>query len=125
MTGAVHTDICYKEILWQKKVFFWLICLHFHLIDHIGKQTIWEKIFFSFNYFFERALIFHFKDVFRKADREVVMEPVFSADGGFEAKLCLWGPPQLINLIQTWCTNLGMAQNSGTVSSHPLREKLR
>ena len=87
MTGAVHTDICYKEILWQKKVFFWLICLRFHLIDHIGKQTIWEKFFFSFNYFSERVLIFHFKDVFRKANRKVVMEPIFSVERGFEAKL--------------------------------------
>ena len=47
MTPVVYTDISTKEILLQKKVFFLLICLHLRLIDHIGNQTNWEKIFFT------------------------------------------------------------------------------
>ena len=37
-----------KEIFVTKNVLFLLICLHLHLIDHIGKQTFVEKNFFSF-----------------------------------------------------------------------------
>ena len=43
------------------------------------------------------VLIFYFKHVFRKGDRKVLMESVFSMDRGFKVKLCLWGPPLPIN----------------------------
>ena len=45
MTPFLHTGIPTKEILSQKKVFFLLICLHLHLIDHVGKQTFVGKNF--------------------------------------------------------------------------------
>ena len=73
MTPFLHTGIPTKEILSQKKVFFLLICLHLHLIDHVGKQTFVGKNFLhSFIYLNIFFSIFHFKHVLREVGRKVL-----------------------------------------------------
>ena len=92
MTPVVDTGICRKETFSQKKVFFLLISLHLHLIDHIRKLTIVGKKFpYCFIHLSQRFfyLIFHFKHVLREVGRKLVVEPVFSMDRGFKAQLSL------------------------------------
>ena len=93
------------------KVFFLLICLHFHIIDHIRKQTFEGKRFLhSFIHFI------YFKHAFKEVDRKVAMESVFSMSRDFKAQLCLWTPPLPINSTRSWCTNSGMAPTEITSS---------
>ena len=51
-----------------------LICLHLHLIDHIGKQTfVGKKIFFAVSFTSLNVfLIIHFKHVLTVVDKKVM-----------------------------------------------------
>ena len=84
MTPVGNAYIFYTQTFPQKKffvtknIFFSLISLHFHLIDHIRKQTWGKKFLHSFiqltlNVF----LIFDIRHVVREVGRKLVMEHVF------------------------------------------------